>query len=75
MCLNITKSIYLLQDMYHAHNDDSLIIQKVNTIINCFIDSQIPPSLQIDVPQEMADKILDRKHERSPYLFREAQVK
>ena len=60
--------------MYHAHNDDSLINQKINTTINCFIDSQIPPTLQIDIPQEVADKILEHKYEKSPYLFREAQV-
>lgn len=63
-----------LQEMYHAHCEDSMITQKINTIINCFIDSQIPPSLQIDIPIEMADKILDRKYEKCPYLFREAQV-
>jgi len=60
--------------MYHSHNDEALISQKISTIINCFIDSQIPPSLQIDVPSETADRILDRKHEKSPYIFREAQV-
>jgi len=60
--------------MYHAHCEDGQIAQKIGTIINCFIDSQIPPSLQVDIPQEMADKIIDRKYEKSPYLFREAQV-
>ncbi|XP_052776517.1 regulator of G-protein signaling 22-like isoform X2 [Mya arenaria] len=62
------------KDMYHAHSEEAMIVQKINTIINCFIDSQIPPSLQIDIPQEMADRILDRKYEKSPYLFREAQL-
>ncbi|KAL4236453.1 GTPase activator [Mactra antiquata] len=62
------------KEMYHAHCDDSMITQKINTIINCFIESQIPPSLQIDIPPEMADKILDRKYEKCPYLFREAQL-
>ena len=51
-----------------------MLSQKITAIINCFIDSQIPPSLQLDLPQEMADRILDRKYEKSPYLFREAQV-
>ena len=71
--LTITP-LLCFQNMYHAHNDDSLITLKINTIINCFIESQIPPTLQIDVPQEVADKILDHKYEKSPYLFREAQV-
>ena len=64
----------LLQQMHHVHTEDSLLSQKITAIINCFIDSQIPPSLQLDLPQEMADRILDRKYEKSPYLFREAQV-
>ncbi|XP_053393937.1 regulator of G-protein signaling 22-like isoform X3 [Mercenaria mercenaria] len=62
------------KDMYHAHCEDSMITQKINTIINCFIESQIPPSLQIDIPPEMADRIIDRKYEKCPYLFREAQL-
>ena len=51
-----------------------MIQQKTVAIINCFIDSPIPPSLQIDVTQECADKIIERKMEATPYLFREAQV-
>lgn len=74
LLLKLTAFIPNLQEMYHAHCEDSMITQKINTIINCFIDSQIPPSLQIDIPMEMADKILDRKYEKCPYLFREAQV-
>ncbi|XP_046585614.1 LOW QUALITY PROTEIN: regulator of G-protein signaling 22-like [Haliotis rubra] len=62
------------KELHHANTDDSLILQKINAIINCFIDSQIPPSLQVDIPTELADKILDRKYEKGPYLFREAQL-
>uniref|UniRef100_A0A2C9JRT5 RGS domain-containing protein n=2 Tax=Biomphalaria glabrata TaxID=6526 RepID=A0A2C9JRT5_BIOGL len=60
--------------LHNTHTDEGLLQQKVSAIINCFIDSSIPPSLQIDIPQEMADKILDHKHEKNPYLFREAQL-
>ena len=60
--------------MHHVHTEDSMLSQKISAIINCFVDSQIPPALQIDLPQEMADRILDRKYEKSPYLFRESQV-
>ncbi len=49
--------------------------QKTLAIINCFVESPIPPSLQIDIPQEMADMVIDRKMEATPYLFREAQVR
>ncbi|XP_052256163.1 regulator of G-protein signaling 22-like isoform X3 [Dreissena polymorpha] len=62
------------KDMYHAHCEEALIVQKINTIINCFIESQIPPSLQIDIQEEMAERVIDRKYEKSPYLFREAQL-
>ena len=65
---------YLFQDLCHLHSDRSLVQQKTVAIINCFIDSTIPPSLQIDITQECADKILERKLEATPYLFREAQV-
>ncbi|KAK6179499.1 hypothetical protein SNE40_011844 [Patella caerulea] len=68
------QEVQKYKEMYHAHSDDGLIAQKINAIINCFIDSQIPPSIQIDIPHDMAEKILDRKHERGPYLFREAQL-
>lgn len=63
-----------LQDLYHVHCDDSVILAKVNSIIGCFIESTIPPSLQIDIPVDLAEKIAERKYERSPYIFREAQV-
>ncbi|XP_060585737.1 regulator of G-protein signaling 22-like isoform X3 [Ruditapes philippinarum] len=62
------------KEMYHSHCEDTMITQKINTIINCFIESQIPPSLQIDIPPEMGERIVDRKYEKCPYLFREAQL-
>jgi hypothetical protein len=63
-----------MQALCHIHCDKSLTQQKTLAIINFFIDSPIPPNLQIDIPQEMADKIIERRLEASPYLFREAQV-
>ena len=60
--------------MNHGHTDDANLNQKISAIIHCFLDSTIPPALQIDIPPEMAERILDHKHEKSPYLFREAQV-
>lgn len=56
------------------HSDKTLIVQKTSAIVNCFIDSALTPSLQIDITTEMAEKIIDRRYEASPYLFREAQV-
>lgn len=45
------------------------------TIINCFINSSIPPALQIDIPVEQAQKIIEHRKELGPYVFREAQVR
>ena len=63
-----------LQDLCHLHSERALIQQKTQAIIQCFVDSPIPPSLQVDITQEMAERIVERRLEASPYLFREAQV-
>lgn len=34
----------------------------------------MPTPLQIDIPQEQADRIIEKKRELGPYVFREAQV-
>ncbi|XP_064604416.1 regulator of G-protein signaling 22-like isoform X3 [Liolophura sinensis] len=62
------------KELHHTNTDDSTLLHKINAIINCFLDSPIPPSLQVDIPQETADKIIDRKYEKGPYLFRDAQL-
>ena len=65
-----------LQDMYHSHTDDSLIQQKIQAILRCFIVSEIAPNLHIDITPEMAEKIMDKRpREMGPYVFREAQVR
>ncbi|ESO87501.1 hypothetical protein LOTGIDRAFT_235002 [Lottia gigantea] len=68
------QEVQKYKNMYHVNADEGLLLQKINAIINCFLDSQIPPSIQIDITHDMADKIIDRRHERGPYLFREAQL-
>uniref|UniRef100_A0A3Q0R129 RGS domain-containing protein n=1 Tax=Amphilophus citrinellus TaxID=61819 RepID=A0A3Q0R129_AMPCI len=62
------------KDLCHSHSDDATIEQKVSTIIGCFISSSMPPALQIDIPPEQAQHILEKRHELGPYIFREAQV-
>ena len=65
--------------MCHAHAQESLIRKKVQTIVECFLNSAVAPELQIDIPIEMADKLLEKLTGRSPtvhpYVFREAQVR
>ena len=48
------------QDLCHAHAQPALIHRKVQTIVDCFLNSAIAPELQIDIPIEMADKLMDR---------------
>ena len=54
--------------------DDRAILFKMKHIIECFIDNRIPPKLRIDIPQEVANKIIEQKDYVSPYLFLEANV-
>uniref|UniRef100_A0A8D3AHS6 RGS domain-containing protein n=1 Tax=Scophthalmus maximus TaxID=52904 RepID=A0A8D3AHS6_SCOMX len=61
------------KDLCHSHSDEATIQQKISTIIDCFINSSMPPTLQIDVPPEQARRILEERHELGPYIFREAQ--
>lgn len=63
-----------MQDLCHSHSDDVTIQKKISTIISCFIKSSLPPALQIDVPPEQAQRILEKRKELGPYIFREAQV-
>ncbi|XP_071836453.1 regulator of G-protein signaling 22-like isoform X2 [Apostichopus japonicus] len=63
------------KEMYHSHTEESLIHQKITAIIRCFIDSEIQPSLHIDITPEQADKILDKRpKEMGPYVFRDSQL-
>uniref|UniRef100_A0A3B4XB43 RGS domain-containing protein n=1 Tax=Seriola lalandi dorsalis TaxID=1841481 RepID=A0A3B4XB43_SERLL len=62
------------KDLCHSHSDEATIQQKISTIINCFINSSMPPSLQIDIPPEQAQHILEKRHKLGPYIFREAQM-
>ncbi|XP_029359585.1 regulator of G-protein signaling 22 [Echeneis naucrates] len=62
------------KDLCHSHSDEATIQHKISTIINCFINSSMPPSLQIDIPPEQAQHILEKRHDLGPYIFREAQI-
>ncbi|KAL7887072.1 hypothetical protein AOLI_G00047930 [Acnodon oligacanthus] len=62
------------KDLCHSHCDEATIQQKVSTIISCFIDSCIPPRVQIHLPPEQAQLILQNRNALGPYIFREAQM-
>ncbi|XP_060249878.1 regulator of G-protein signaling 22 isoform X16 [Ovis aries] len=67
------QEVQKYKDLCHSHCDESIIHKKIMTIINCFINSSIPPALQIDIPVEQAQKIIEHRKELGPYVFREAQ--
>ncbi|XP_056290625.1 regulator of G-protein signaling 22 [Pseudoliparis swirei] len=62
------------KDLCHSHSDEATVQQKISTIITCFIDSSVPPALQIDIPPQQAQQVLEKRHELGPYVFREAQM-
>ncbi|XP_070078507.1 regulator of G-protein signaling 22 isoform X4 [Equus caballus] len=68
------QEVQKYKDLCHSHCDESIIHKKILTIINCFINSSIPPALQIDIPLEQAQKIIEHRKELGPYIFREAQM-
>lgn len=66
------------KDLCHSHAQPALIHRKVQTIIDCFLNSALSPELQIDIPIEMAEKLIEKLSGRTPslhpYVFREAQM-
>uniref|UniRef100_A0ACB8FEU5 Regulator of G-protein signaling 22 n=1 Tax=Sphaerodactylus townsendi TaxID=933632 RepID=A0ACB8FEU5_9SAUR len=68
------QEVQKYKDMCHSHCDDDTLQNKITTIIKCFITSTIPPALQIDIPEEQAQKIVEQRKELGPYVFREAQM-
>ncbi|XP_048214735.1 regulator of G-protein signaling 22 [Perognathus longimembris pacificus] len=68
------QEVQKYKDLCHSHCSESVIQKKITTIINCFINSCIPPALQIDIPIEQAQKIIEHRKELGPYIFREAQM-
>ncbi|XP_072105990.1 regulator of G-protein signaling 22-like [Mobula birostris] len=62
------------KDMCHSKATDESIQNKIKSIINCFINSNVMPPLQIDISQECADKIVNDMENQGIYIFREAQM-
>ncbi|XP_019144582.1 regulator of G-protein signaling 22 [Corvus cornix cornix] len=68
------QEVQKYKDLCHSHCADAIVQKKITAIIDCFINSAIPPALQIDIPPEQAKKIVERRKELGPYIFREAQM-
>lgn len=61
------------KDMHHRHSSTSLIRKKIDTIIDCFLDSTVFPKVQVSVPSDIANKITESRYDLGPYIFRQAQ--
>ncbi|CAM9289681.1 unnamed protein product [Bubo scandiacus] len=68
------QEVQKYKDLCHSHCDDATVQKKITAIIKRFINSAVPPALQIDIPTEQAKKILEHRKELGPYIFREAQM-
>ncbi|NWX44577.1 RGS22 protein, partial [Steatornis caripensis] len=68
------QEVQKYKDLCHSHCDDAIVQKKITAIIDCFINSAVPPALQIDIPTEQAEKIVEHRKELGPYIFRQAQM-
>uniref|UniRef100_A0A663N3F8 Regulator of G protein signaling 22 n=1 Tax=Athene cunicularia TaxID=194338 RepID=A0A663N3F8_ATHCN len=68
------QEVQKYKDLCHSHCDDATVQKKITAIIKRFINSAVPPALQIDIPTEQAKTILEHRKELGPYIFREAQM-
>lgn len=50
-----------------------MLEKKMQAIITCYLLSPVPPKLQLDIPQVIADKITKRE-QMGEHIFKEAQV-
>eukprot|EP00794_Sanderia_malayensis_P011320 gene11320-12506_t len=42
----------------YAKDDELIVTKKAKAIVNCFIDSQVPPKIQINISSDAADNIV-----------------
>ncbi len=68
------QEVQKFKDLFHQHADDSLAQSKVQMVVACFLESIIHPPVQIDIPQEQVQDILDKRRKPTAYMFREAQL-
>jgi len=59
--------------MYRNDVMMNMLEKKMRAIITCYLQSPVPPKLQLDIPQALADKIT-KKEQMGQYIFKEAQV-
>ena len=67
-----TLKLILPQRMCHSHTNHHILSEKLTAMKECYLNSSVPPKLHINIPQRMADAIVQK--EEGPYIFREAQA-
>lgn len=72
--LNTHNNHYLLKELWYNNVGMSSIQHKADAIVNSFISSNFPPSIQISIEPELADKIQSKSKKPTATLFKEAQV-
>ena len=68
------QEVQKFKDLFQLHADDALAVQKVQMIIACFLESIIYPSVQVDLPSDQVQDIIDKRKKPTAYMFREAQL-
>lgn len=68
----MSRSVFVSQGMYHSHTTESLLRNKVQAIVKCYLRSPTSPPVQVDVPPALAEQAIRKP--TGPYLFRETQV-
>ena len=68
------QEVQKFKDVFNQHADDSLAVAKVQMIIACFLESIIYPAVQVDIPPEQVQDVLDRRKKPTAYMFRESQL-
>jgi len=68
------QEVQKFKDLFQQHADDSLAVQKVQMIAACFLESIIYPAVQVDLPPDQVQGILDKRKKPTAYMFREPQL-
>ena len=70
--LNFWLEIQRFKELCHSHTPDAVLQLKIDVIVNCFLQSKVPPKIQVDLSQEMVEKV--QRKPIGPYMFREPQA-
>ena len=58
----------------HRHCSQNIVKKKIDAIIECFLESSIPPRIQVSVPINAVTKTCESRYDLGPYIFRIPQA-